>query len=388
MASDSPTTHFSSGSFANATATLTMFGATSSLFGPLLVTFSRRFHLGLPDAGVILSVFFVGALVGVPLGYVSQRRAAGESSLRLLMWGNALGACGAWLARDWAALLASVFVIGVMFGAVDFALNTLLVRADDAHRGHRLSVVNAGYGVGSVLGPVALIVVHPSNFGWVFAALTVVSLALSFGFRGVRTTALRTEMHPRTLLRAGPRRQVLSTFVVAYVLYVCLETATSGWIAPHLHRVGYSQTLASAVTAGFWGALALGRSFGGALSKKWAVHHVVMVSLFVAVALALSAVSTTLAPYAYPILGLGLASIYPLGLIWYASLAPDDHDGLAALILLMMIGGILGPAAVSVAVAHFGIRVVPVVIAVFAGADLVAFNRARGLQPARSPSAS
>ena len=44
----------------------------------------------------------------------------------------------------------------------------------------------------------------------------------------------------------------LITFIVAYVLYVAIETSSSGWMATELHGVGYSQSVGSLVTAGFW----------------------------------------------------------------------------------------------------------------------------------------
>jgi len=41
-----------------------------------------------------------------------------------------------------------------------------------------------------------------------------------------------------------------------------------------------------------------------------------------------------------PIAGrLSLALVYPMGLIWFTNLNPDDGDGLVILILTMMAGG-------------------------------------------------
>ena len=56
---------------------------------------------------------------------------------------------------------------------------------------------------------------------------------------------------------------ILGTFIAAYIFYVATETTTAGWIAPHLHRVGYSASLGSVITAGFWLGLAVGRVLAG-----------------------------------------------------------------------------------------------------------------------------
>ena len=55
---------------------------------------------------------------------------------------------------------------------------------------------------------------------------------------------------------------------MAFTLYVAAETSTSGWIASQLHRTGYSASLGSLVTAGFWLGVALGRVAGGIPGTK------------------------------------------------------------------------------------------------------------------------
>ena len=368
---------FSKVAFANATSTLLLFGAVSSLMGPLLVSFSHRFHISLPSAGAVLSVYFVGAFVGVPLGYLGVTRYRGHAVLVVMMLVGALGAAVAALSRHWSELLVGIFVIGVSFGGVDFTLNTLLVRTDAQGRGHRLSVVNAGYGVGAVLGPVAIIIIHPSRFAWLFAAVAVIAVLVSLFYRRLYAPPMRSTLHPRSLVARGRRRSVLLSFVAAYVLYVCAESSASGWIAPQLHQVGYSQPLASAVTAGFWGALAIGRVVAGPMAARWSERLLVLGGLALATCLSAAAFFDAAAPITYPILGLVIASVYPMGLIWYTSLCPGDGDGLSALILCMMIGGILGPGTESLVVSLSGIHAVPLVVAAFFLADFAVFASLR-----------
>jgi predicted MFS family arabinose efflux permease len=88
-----------------------------------------------------------------------------------------------------------------------------------------------------------------------------------------------------------------------------------------------------------------------------------------------------IAPVAYPLLGLIIASIFPMGLIWYTKLCPHDSDGLSLLIFVMMIGGVAGPGLVSLLVSHFGVRVVPFTIASYAVLDLGVFLSARRFRP-------
>lgn len=375
-ASTSSDVTFGSLGFANATATFLMFGATSSLFGPLLISFSHRFQLSLPTAGTVLSIFFVGAFLGVPLGYLGVKRFSGGTVLASLMVVAGLGALGAAVARDWIEFLAGVFVFGLAFGGVDFSLNTLLVRTAAELRGHRLSLANAGYGLGAVVGPVLIIVARPNNFPMLFAGVGITAIVLSAFFRDIVAPPMHAVQHRSSLFARGRRRSILVTFIAAYILYVAVETSTSGWIAPQLHRVGYTQSLASVVTAGFWGGLALGRVVAGPLAQRWSGRFLVLGGLTLAVVLSLASFFDGLAPFAYPVLGLIIASVYPMGLIWYTVLCPGDGDGLATLILCMMVGGIIGPALESLMVSLTNIRAVPIVIAVFALLDLGVFASA------------
>ena len=372
---------FSPVAFANATTTFVLFGTTASLYGPLLISFSHRFHLSLPTAGAVLSVHFVGALCGVPLGWWAVKRLHGRTVLAgalVLMAAGAAGAAACAAGGHWIAFLASVFVIGLGFGGVDFGLNSLIVRTAPEGRAHRLSIANAGYGVGAVVGPVLIVAIHPHNFPALFAAIALTALVLSTLNRGVSAAPLTVDpRHAQLVGQRAQRRPILVTFIVAYVLYVAAESSTAGWIAPHLHRVGYSQSVASYATAGFWLGLAIGRVLVGPLRQRFSDKRLVLGGLAVTTVLAFGALVNALAPYLYPAMGLLIASVYPMGLLWYIELSPHDGDGLALLILFMMSGGVIGPATVSFMVSVAGIHAVPVVIAVFTLADLAVFASAR-----------
>jgi predicted MFS family arabinose efflux permease len=83
----------------------------------------------------------------------------------------------------------------------------------------------------------------------------------------------------------------------------------------------------------------------------------------------------------YPVAGFALAAVFPLGLHWFTELSPDDHSGVAWLVLIDMVGGILGSGAQNVAVASFGLRAVPFVAAGFAVLCLAVFSSALRFAP-------
>ena len=366
----------------SATVDLIVFGMISSLFGPLLVTLSHRFHLSLAAAGIVLSVYFVGAFFGVPIGWLAMRRFSGATVLSGTLLITALGACGAALATHWALFLVSVFLLGLGFGGVDFSLISLLVRTRTSGRGRRLSVTNAGYGLGAVIGPLLVVIVRPHNYRLLYVAIGIAVVILTLGNRGLVAPPLSVE-HRRSehVVNRTQRRAILATFICAYIFYVATETTTAGWIAPHLHRIGYSASLGSVITAGFWLGLAIGRVLAGPIGRRHADHRLVLGGLAAAVALCLLALVTGAAPYAYPLVGLSIALVYPLALVWYSTLCPHDDDGVALLILCMMAGGVIGPAVQSLMVSSFGIHVVPIVLASFAALTLTIFASALRFSP-------
>ena len=374
--------------FASATTIFLLIGATSSLYGPLLISFTNKFHLSLPEAGIVVSVNFVGALFGVPLGWLAVKRYTGKTVLFSALLPMAAGAVGVALANSWSIFLICAFIVGVGIGALDFSLNTMMARTAFKGRAHRLSLSNAGYGLGSVVGPLLIIALQPKNFPLLFGGIAAIAVLLSTFNGGVHAPPLRAEANQRELtMMKSERRPILLTFIVAYILYVAAETSSSGWIASQLHRGGYSASIGSLVTAGFWCGMTLGRVMGGPLHKRFGDQWLVLGGLGLTIVLSLVAFSDGLAPYAYPLLGLVMASVYPMGLIWYTVLCPHDSDGLALMILFMMCGGVIGPGAESLMVSLVGIHAVPLVIASFAVLDVAVFASALRFRPLSSANA-
>jgi FHS family glucose/mannose:H+ symporter-like MFS transporter len=305
------------------------------------------------------------------------RRLRGSVVLSAELLVMVVGACVAALATNWTMFLGAIFFLGLGFGGVDFALNSLLVRTREDGRGRRLSLANAGWGVGAVIGPLLIIAVHPHNFRYIYFGFAAIAVLLTFGNRGLLAPPLREEQrHNDHTNSPSRRRTILITFIGAYILYLAVETTTAGWIAPQLHRTGYSSSIGSITTAGFWLGLAIGRVLAGPVGARLSGRRTVLVGLIVAAALCAGAAISGAAPYLYPFVGLALALVYPLGLIWYAELCPHDGDGIALLILCMMAGGVIGPGVESLMVSTFGIHVVPLVLGGFALLDLAVFASA------------
>ena len=360
-------------------------GGSTSLFGPLLNAIAVRFHQSLPSAGTVLSIYFVGGFVGVLLGWRMVVRYPGRVAVIGGLLAMTLGSGAIALAAQasaWVLFLAGAALMGAGFGTLDFALNTILARTAEEGRAHRLSFANAFWGVGSIVGPLAIILLRPKNFPVLFAMVAVITLLLSPLYRGLHAPALRHEKVATDPAVRRAQRPVLVTFIAAYVLYVGLETTASGWMASHLHGIGYSQSVGSFTTAGFWIGLTIARAFGGPLHRFFSAQQFVLGGLALAAVLGVAANSHTLAPVAYPLLGVCLANVYVFGIIWYQSVAGTDNRGIAIIIVFTMIGGVVGPGITSGLVSLSSVRVVPWSIAAQALLTLAVFVSSRRFRAA------
>lgn len=366
----------------NLTGAFILLGATSSLFGPLLVTFSHHFHVSLPGAGEVLIVFFVGALVGVLPGWWGLKRTTGRRVLNVSLVVMAAGTLAAGLEHSWRVFLVAIFVLGLGFGSIDMGLNVLLSRTAAEGRAHRLSFVNAGYGLGAVICPLLVVVAHPRNFPGFFVTISLVAVVLTTFNRGVHAPALRAEtLQDRVTSARAQRWPILVSFIGAYVVYVAVETSASGWMSSQLQRGGYSASVGSVVTAGFWVGMTIGRSVGGPLHRHFSETRLILGGLALAIVADLAGVSNHVALFSYPLLGLILASVFPMGLMWYTRLVPHDSDGITILMFAMMAGGVIGPGTVSLLVSHVGVGAIPYAFAGFAALDLIIFTSIRRFAP-------
>lgn len=370
-----------------------LMGIVASSYGPLLHTIAQSYQQSLPTAGLTLTVHFVGALSGVLAGIILIRRVNGAYVVAAAMLMLAAGAALIVLSSSWWSFLLGVSIVGLGFGGLDFSVNQLLSRTRAHGRAARLTVVNGSYGIGAVAGPLLIETFGPSHFKDLFVLATASAILLSSSVRGIDAPVLvrSRRVDPSATVEKTPDRSsrlFLWMFVAGNVLYVCIEATSGGWISAQLQGGGYQPAKAALVTAGFWAGITVGRLLAAPASRVVAAPRFVLGGLIAAFVLLLSTAISALAPYAYPLVGLALAAVFPMGLAWYTTRA--SNRDVSSLLVGAMVGGMLGPSVESLAVSLFGIGVVPFVIAAFTAGTFTVFAIARctGDAATRSPETS
>lgn len=352
--SQAPTTRyvvFPRVAFVAALLTLALDGGVGAVYGTLLTSIARHFHVSVPNAGIILTENFVGGIVGVVVAWWSLRHWSGRwvlvASLTLLGLGLVvLATVNAWTVFECGGALT-----GVGFGALDFAVYALLSRVRPTARSWHLSIVGSGWGIGAVAAPLAIVLLQPRHFAEFFYAAPIVALVLV-------APTLRLVAPPDEasagLRMSRPAARTLGLFGLALFFYVSLETSIAGWAASQLSAWHYSSTWGAVTTAGFWAGVAFGRLVAPRFSGRHGDARVVIAGISIATVLVPFASLRVAAPVVYPVVGVCLSVVFPLALGWFNTVSSAPGNGIVFLLLVTMIGGAVGPGVESLFVAHVG----------------------------------
>lgn len=292
-----------------------MVGASQALYGPAFPLLRERFGLNAAEVGLVVSLHFLGSFTTIALSGWLLRRFGYRRTLVAGAMVMAVGAVLVALQASWVLTLAGALGIGLGFGAVDVAMNLLFVRSFGEGSAPALNLLNAMFGIGAVLGPLAVAVALPR--------LAVPFLGVAVAAVLVAALMLRVEEPPA--LSPGDHLAVSWTrvigFVVIYFLYVSAEVGVASWETEYLTpHVGPAQ--AAALPAIYWGALTVGRFLSTPLSAWLRPRDLVLGASVLSVVAAVAAHWVPAAPWAYAVVGLAFAPIFPTTLVWLADVFP------------------------------------------------------------------
>jgi MFS transporter, FHS family, glucose/mannose:H+ symporter len=348
-------------------ATFALMGTLGAAYGPLLEHLAHRFAISLPLAGASLSVHFTGALLGVLVSMRAMEKISGRRSVTAGTACLALGCAGVALAPSWPAFLAGVFVIGIGWGSLVIGLNQLVAHSEGRRRSALLNALNGAYSAGAVASPILIASYGQAHLALLYAGAAAIAVALIPAAAGIAG---------RLPVGGGPASRpglLIGIFVCAFALYVGIEAGTGGWMTSHLESVGVQSGAAAALTSVFWLALAVGRLLITLVPASVPEAAIVLTGSGVATVTLLAAWLGIAPPWAYILTGLALAPIFPTGIVWLARLRPGDARATSWLFPAATAGGAVGPGAIGLAIAEFGIGSAPLVLALVAAGCFSAF---------------
>ncbi len=363
-------------------------GVTEFVIMGLLMEVSRELGVTIASAGLLISGYALGVVLGAPILTTLTARWPRKNVLIALMVVFTLGnaACAlaptyGWLA---AARVLTALAHGTFFGVGSVVATGLVAKDKQASA---IAVMFTGLTVANILG-VPFGTWLGQEFGWraTFWAVAVV------GAVAVAVIALLVPKD-KSAPEASDWRSDLKTILQAPVLLGLLTTvlgfagvfAVFTYIAPMLTEItGFSAAAVSPILLVFGGGLIVGNLVGGKLADRHLLATVFgsLVALGVALVLTMPAlVSQPAMVIAVGLIGAaGFATVAPLQM-WVLSKAKGAGQSLASSfnIAAFNLGNAIGAWAGGVVIDHgAGLHVVPLVAALFpAAAIVVAFIATR-----------
>ena len=362
------------------------FYATS--FGPALPFFARKLNVDLDTAGLLITGIFVGSIIAsgaVTLGLGrGQMRIAVATGLLVA----SLGLFGLGFAHQWWVALGAVVLLGLGDGLIVAGAHVLIANTSrDVPAA--ITRLNLWFAVGAVCGPLWAggllaneLSVRPVYVGLALASLGgAVLMALTRGASEVRQIE-------STVKAPNAFSAFLALMGLLLFLYVGAEFGLGSWVSSYAERTaGAGVFAAAAITAGYWGALALGR-----VLAEWSFRK----GIAAPVVLRWAIVGGLAASAALVIVGgniwLGAAAAFATGLffgpIWPATIAISSagkqHSIPAAMVTIGNAGGILLPWAQGVLLVSHGARTGVALTAVLCAAMLALSFLAQVRSPTRA----
>ncbi|MBA4180354.1 MAG: hypothetical protein C0506_07190 [Anaerolinea sp.] len=242
-------------------------GIWATSFGPALPFLAKEHGVSLDQAGLLLTVLFVGSITasGAMALWLHRLEARPFAAEGLVL--AAAGVAGLATAGSWPVALASVTLLGFGDGfLVAAAHSAIATTAKDVP--HSINRLNLWFAVGAVLGPLwaGFVLSRWESLTAVYGGVAILALAAA----SVLLSAPRTHPPPHHEATTGGRaNRAIWVMGAVLFLYVGAEIGLGSWVSSYsTEAFGAGVMAGAAVASGYWGALALGRVASGILFAR------------------------------------------------------------------------------------------------------------------------
>jgi fucose permease len=336
-------------------------GIATTIVGPLLPVFIRRWGLDDGQAGLFSSIQFLAALGGT---LASSVIASWYGYRPALVLGYALmgGGLACLNADAHAFALAATTAFGLGYGLITPGTNLFVAELGGAKSASFLNLLNFTWGAGAMAcSPLIALALRRNAVGSllvgfaIFGGFIVLGLLFaSFGAEHHQQDAKATE--------AGSTRISLAVTIALaalFFIYVGVETSIGIWAAEYAKRLANGITgMTTLAPMFFYAGLTSGRASAPLFLARLSERKIVLGALSLAAggtALLIASTTLKIALFAVFLAGLGCASVYPIYIAWlsrwYGSRAKSVGGILFALASL---GGSAGPWLVGLVSKHAG----------------------------------
>ena len=365
--------------------TFVLMGLLHAMFGPALFSIRSSFNLDVGTANVLVSAFFTGNVVMILANGALEQVLSKTNSLLIAASCLTLGSLGLSLAPSWGLLLACAFLTGLGYGGSVLNFNTLFAGGFGSRGTAMVSLLNAAWSVGAILGPI-LMGNFLENFRVPFLLTSIVAslmIPLAFTARQLESAkpSLEVQSNSADLKLLGSSRISwlwFLGFAGMFLLYVGVEVGAGANESRHLHDAfGVPLKDAAFLSSLFWFGGLVARVLVAPISLRVPASSLVLICLIgMSLSLALAHVPV-LAPFAYAACGLFTGPIFPSALSWLTSQTRASLSMTSWILASANFGGMIFPPIIAALTAK-NAAIIPTVLLVLTAANAVlAFSLGR-----------
>jgi len=336
-------------------------GIATTIVGPMLPVFIRRWGLDDGQAGLFSSIQFLAALGGT---LASSVVASWYGYRPALVLGYALMGSGlACLNADTHALaLAATAAFGLGYGLITPGTNLFVAELGGAKSASLLNLLNFTWGAGAMAcSPLIALALRRNAVGSL-----LVGFAIFGGFivLGLLFASFGPEHHPQgaKVTEAGsPRIRLAVTIALAalFFIYVATETSIGIWAAEYAKRLANGITgMTTLAPMFFYAGLTSGRASAPLFLARFSERKIVLGALSLAAGgttLLIASTTLKIALIAVFLAGLGCASLYPIYIAWLSRWYGARAKSVGGILFaLASLGGSAGPPLVGLVSKHSG----------------------------------
>lgn len=294
-------------------------GAVMALTGPALPWLARHTASRLDQISIIFAATSLGYMVGSQLGGRAYDHFPGHRIQAITLLLISIGIALVPILHSLWFLVAVLFVLGVVQGALDTGCNTLITWIHGEKVGPFMNGLHFFYGVGAFIAPLifAQVILAANEIRWAYWLFSLLTLPIAAWFWFLPSPPIRRKVNEE----GGHRtfNGLLLLVVLFFVFHVGLELGFGNWIYTFSTRLGMvNETSAAYLTSAFWGAFTIARLLGVGISTRLRPQTILvadMTGCLVGFAILLLWPASSLALWMGTIVvGLSIASVFATGI--------------------------------------------------------------------------
>jgi fucose permease len=325
-------------------------GIATTIIGPMLPIFIRRWSLDDGQAGLFSTIQFLAALGGT---LASSAIATWWGYRPALVLGYALmgGGLASLDANTHDVALAATAAFGLGYGLITPGTNLFVAELGGAKSASLLNQLNFAWGAGAMAcSPLIALALKRNGLAVLLAGTAVFGAILVVGLLFVSFGVQQHERDPSVAGTASPVIGLGVTIALAamFFIYVAMENGIGIWSAEYARRIANGITsMTTLAPMFFYAGLTSGRGAAPQILRFMHERKIVLGALSLmaaATTLLIASRSLPIATVAVFLAGLGCASVYPIYIAWLSRWYGARAKRIGGILFaLASLGGSAGP---------------------------------------------